>query len=281
MTILTKLARKVSKRGVSDFDKIRGALEGRKENAIANPDARRAGLSKNVTQHTCVGGERIGVSQARTKGGRTGGGQGAWNAGVAREKPSFGGAWKYDGLLAGYDRLYLVMHFVPGRAHVVAQSVVKCEIRFYPPTVLRKQSEIKTPAAGRKGQPLDKGAGRTQKKIDEVAACLGSPAVHCRAEEKEAICGVGEILFELIGVVLASKFQGVRADDFAEVVSHLVAVLGDANRFAWRSEEHTSELQSHLNLVCRLLLEKKNKSRTGSCKLGPICEGACLGAVPR
>src|SRR6476661_10096431 len=28
---------------------------------------------------------------------------------------------------------------------------------------------------------------------------------------------------------------------------------------AVRSEEHTSELQSHLNLVCRLLLEKKKK----------------------
>src|SRR5260370_15016356 len=28
-----------------------------------------------------------------------------------------------------------------------------------------------------------------------------------------------------------------------------------------RSEEHTSELQSHLNLVCRLLLEKKKTSR--------------------
>src|SRR5260370_32690991 len=27
-----------------------------------------------------------------------------------------------------------------------------------------------------------------------------------------------------------------------------------------RSEEHTSELQSHLNLVCRLLLEKKKIS---------------------
>src|SRR5260370_7345190 len=27
-----------------------------------------------------------------------------------------------------------------------------------------------------------------------------------------------------------------------------------------RSEEHTSELQSHLNLVCRLLLEKKNNA---------------------
>src|SRR5438477_2588291 len=30
-----------------------------------------------------------------------------------------------------------------------------------------------------------------------------------------------------------------------------------------RSEEHTSELQSHVNLVCRLLLEKKKKLRFG------------------
>src|SRR2546426_3564606 len=33
-----------------------------------------------------------------------------------------------------------------------------------------------------------------------------------------------------------------------------------------RSEEHTSELQSPCNLVCRLLLEKKKKSRTASQK---------------
>src|SRR5260370_29971461 len=36
---------------------------------------------------------------------------------------------------------------------------------------------------------------------------------------------------------------------------------------AWtqaRSEEHTSELQSHLNLVCRLLLEKKKNNTTKS-----------------
>src|SRR4029434_11111534 len=31
-----------------------------------------------------------------------------------------------------------------------------------------------------------------------------------------------------------------------------------------RSEEHTSELQSHLNLVCRLLLEKKQIQMTTS-----------------
>ena len=29
-----------------------------------------------------------------------------------------------------------------------------------------------------------------------------------------------------------------------------------------RSEEHTSELQSHSDLVCRLLLEKKKKKKT-------------------
>src|SRR5690242_21059058 len=32
-------------------------------------------------------------------------------------------------------------------------------------------------------------------------------------------------------------------------------------RDALRSEEHTSELQSHVNLVCRLLLEKKKVER--------------------
>src|SRR2546422_7270741 len=39
---------------------------------------------------------------------------------------------------------------------------------------------------------------------------------------------------------------------------------------AVRSEEHTSELQSRLHLVCRLLLEKKKKTRTA--KLVPIAK---------
>src|SRR5207237_7839381 len=37
------------------------------------------------------------------------------------------------------------------------------------------------------------------------------------------------------------------------------AHTGQDPRLRKRSEEHTSELQSHLNLVCRLLLEKKKK----------------------
>src|SRR5260370_30137764 len=41
--------------------------------------------------------------------------------------------------------------------------------------------------------------------------------------------------------------------------SSLIPARKTTNRVRNRSEEHTSELQSHLNLVCRLLLEKKKR----------------------
>src|SRR5438132_11435936 len=46
-------------------------------------------------------------------------------------------------------------------------------------------------------------------------------------------------------------------------------IAKSVNSFALgqRSEEHTSELQSHSDLVCRLLLEKKNTDYTG-CRAG-------------
>src|SRR5438046_8608886 len=49
---------------------------------------------------------------------------------------------------------------------------------------------------------------------------------------------------------------------FAAGVAYLIQ--GPRDRFGWlpsRSEEHTSELQSLTNLVCRLLLEKKKKKK--------------------
>src|SRR2546422_3496889 len=43
-----------------------------------------------------------------------------------------------------------------------------------------------------------------------------------------------------------------------------------------RSEEHTSELQSRLHLVCRLLLEKKKNVRAVSCRFTPTaCHCSC------
>src|SRR5688572_31398323 len=44
------------------------------------------------------------------------------------------------------------------------------------------------------------------------------------------------------------------------IVAHEQDAVG-AQRRRLRSEEHTSELQSQSNLVCRLLLEKKNKKK--------------------
>src|SRR5438270_11246815 len=50
--------------------------------------------------------------------------------------------------------------------------------------------------------------------------------------------------------------------DSADTVGHATVVTnGSVSTVAWptvRSEEHTSELQSQSNIVCRLLLEKKN-----------------------
>src|SRR2546429_4639768 len=46
----------------------------------------------------------------------------------------------------------------------------------------------------------------------------------------------------------------------AFMVSCNLSVNGNTVTMIYRSEEHTSELQSRLHLVCRLLLEKKKKN---------------------
>src|SRR5437588_3643095 len=52
-------------------------------------------------------------------------------------------------------------------------------------------------------------------------------------------------------------------------------VLGEAQSgLLARSEEHTSELQSHSDLVCRLLLEKKN------CRRWPIATNRAARSKP-
>src|SRR5260221_8182494 len=45
------------------------------------------------------------------------------------------------------------------------------------------------------------------------------------------------------------------------MVQNLIAALHEDLHHSHRSEEHTSELQSHSDLVCRLLLEKKKFMR--------------------
>src|SRR5438270_10710717 len=62
-----------------------------------------------------------------------------------------------------------------------------------------------------------------------------------------------------------------RASDLAATrlrrrIGYVIQEVGLFPHFTVRSEEHTSELQSQSNLVCRLLLEKK-KSRTNPPRL--------------
>src|SRR5260370_31493330 len=54
--------------------------------------------------------------------------------------------------------------------------------------------------------------------------------------------------------------HGVRKAHDAGVAQQQIEAGHQHHEDQHRSEEHTSELQSHLNLVCRLLLEKKKKS---------------------
>src|SRR5690348_17544011 len=58
----------------------------------------------------------------------------------------------------------------------------------------------------------------------------------------------------------AGRFLGCSSDDviFGTNMTWLDFALSRTASRDWRSEEHTSELQSPVHLVCRLLLEKKN-----------------------
>src|SRR2546426_3002624 len=56
-----------------------------------------------------------------------------------------------------------------------------------------------------------------------------------------------------------AALEAVCAEGIEDYALHAQRILRGKERGADRSEEHTSELQSPCNLVCRLLLEKKKK----------------------
>src|SRR3989449_6790867 len=76
---------------------------------------------------------------------------------------------------------------------------------------------------------------------EQIAAAAGRRAVVAMLGGHVIKVGLGPLLIELLR---------------RRAVTH-VAMNGSAGR--GRSEEHTSELQSRLHLVCRLLLEKKKQ----------------------
>src|SRR5437762_10556255 len=69
-----------------------------------------------------------------------------------------------------------------------------------------------------------------------------------------------------------SSTESLRTDaERVDLFEQLQAQLFRARLRAPRSEEHTSELQSPMYLVCRLLLEKKKEKRDARQASAPVC----------
>src|SRR3989442_8705117 len=61
---------------------------------------------------------------------------------------------------------------------------------------------------------------------------------------------------------LRREGEGGRHSVHRSWADHSHSTEGNAALERWRSEEHTSELQSRPHLVCRLLLEKKKRNKS-------------------
>src|SRR2546430_9027861 len=65
--------------------------------------------------------------------------------------------------------------------------------------------------------------------------------------------------FERDAIIAQFETVGVRSLSIVAITSIFIGMVLALQTAYSRSEEHTSELQSQSNLVCRLLLEKKKK----------------------
>src|SRR2546426_1250584 len=106
-----------------------------------------------------------------------------------------------------------------------------------------------------KGQPVNV-ISRAVK--DEFLACFAALADDARVRAVAFFSGkaenfiAGADIEEFVTLSSAAEAERLSADG--------QEMLDRVARFPKRSEEHTSELQSPCNLVCRLLLEKKKNS---------------------
>src|SRR5256885_10784972 len=87
-------------------------------------------------------------------------------------------------------------------------------------------------------------------KEQKLSVLLGADANRWGIRPGSAVAGIEYVALSLD--TAACDLQPQLSPGRAAVIQTL------AGREAGRSEEHTSELQSPCNLVCRLLLEKKN-----------------------
>src|SRR6476661_6229697 len=122
-------------------------------------------------------------------------------------------------------------------------------------------------SASERGLRMVGGIGQTTETVGDLGCSRGGRRARTLADPRESCA-------ELVGRGRVELGERVPDDPGA------VAVVGGGRALRLgsegglgrrpRSEEHTSELQSHLNLVCRLLLEKKKKNQSPALLLQKI-----------
>src|SRR5438046_7915617 len=123
---------------------------------------------------------------------------------------------------------------------------------------------------GRGGDELNKTIWRKMLAVDAASVDKAEAVLNAGA----AIGNLGEVVFAKFLLLLEAEGAVVGGDDLQRVFRQalpeffLMPFFAERRREdvlrafkAGRSEEHTSELQSLTNLVCRLLLEKKKKQK--------------------
>src|SRR2546422_8617074 len=77
-----------------------------------------------------------------------------------------------------------------------------------------------------------------------------------------------------------SQSESCRATSSSASICSRVTAAPSAHSLVGRSEEHTSELQSRLHLVCRLLLEKKkDRQHAGADRVLDLAQAASSGPL--
>src|SRR4051812_47344592 len=82
--------------------------------------------------------------------------------------------------------------------------------------------------------------------VTQEIRALQTHTPSCRLLEGDANCNTCALTID----PLVQRHLTIRQDNASTTIARVTCP---------RSEEHTSELQSHVNLVCRLLLEKKKR----------------------
>src|SRR5256885_3680576 len=125
------------------------------------------------------------------------------------------------------------------------------------------RAELGTTVIGRQIIVLEQ-TGSTNDAILRVATANSKEGLVLFAEHQTAGRGQRDNRWESaagkglwFSILLQPKIQ---INNSGRLTIWAIETISDSIRTELRSEEHTSELQSPCNLVCRLLLEKKNQS---------------------